>query len=218
MQWPTFDGPIVAVVVIEDASHAVPLARALHRGGVTAVEVTMRTNAALDSLSAIARDVPEVILGAGTLLNPAHCAEVTRRGAVFGVAPGLNPDILRAAQEAGLPFAPGVATPTDIECALHHGCRVLKLFPATALGGPEYLKAIAAPYQHLGVQFMPTGGVSLDSLEQWLVNPHVLAVGGTWLARGNDIAAQRWGEIEERARQAVSSASRFVHAERSEQQ
>lgn len=206
MKWPQFSHPVVAVVVIERAEDAVPLARALVAGGITAIEVTMRTDAALDAIAAIAATVPEAILGAGTVLQAGDIAEVVRRGARFAVAPGVNPAVVAAAQSAALPFAPGVATPTDIELALSLGCTTLKFFPATALGGVKYLAAVSAPYNHLGVRFMPTGGVSVDTMGEWLANDRVVAVGGTWLARSADITAGAWDAITRRAEDAVSRA------------
>lgn len=204
--------PVVAVVVVEDADHAVPLAEALLRGGVTTVEVTLRSDAALDAIEAIATAVPQIAIGAGTVLHPDQCRAVQERGARFAVAPGTNPTVLDRAASLGLPFIPGVATPTEIETAVGLGARLLKLFPAEPLGGPAYLQAIAAPYRHLGLEFMPTGGVTAESVDTWLDTGLVAAVGGTWLARGADIAARDWHDIEGRARVAAERvAARKMH-------
>ena len=208
MDWPLTRYSIVAVVAIDAAEDAVPLARALLAGGVSTVEVTMRTPAALDAIAAIAADVPEIGIGAGTVLDPDHCAAAVDRGARFAVAPGLNPAVVEAAAAAGLPFAPGVATPSELDTAIRMGCRVVKFFPAAALGGTRYLKAVSAPYRHLGVRFVPTGGGSIDNLEEWLQLDEVEAVGGTWLARSADISSHRWDDIEERARKAVAVSRR----------
>ena len=130
-------------------------------------------------------------------------------GARFGVAPGLNPQIVRLAQQAGLPFVPGVATPSDIEQGLSLGCQVLKFFPAEALGGLVMLQALAAPYAHTGVRFMPTGGVNLGNLRSYLAVPQVAAVGGTWLAKKEDLAAGRWQEIRDCCAEAIQVVSKL---------
>ena len=154
---------VMAVLMIDDASNAVPLARALLDGGVTAMELTLRTPVALEALRSIRAEVPEMIAGAGTVLTPQQVHEVQDAGAAFAVAPGVNRRVIREASAAGLPFAPGICTPTDIEMALDEGCRLLKFFPAGPQGGLPYLTSIAAPYQHLGVRFVPLGGISASN-------------------------------------------------------
>ena len=195
---------IVAVVVLDREQDAVPTARALLRGGVSHMEPTLRTEAAPAALQAIVREVPEMTVGAGTVLTAEQVARVTEIGVRFAVAPGFNPAVAAAAATAGLSFAPGVATPSDIEAAYYHGCRVLKLFPATPLGGPQFLKSVNAAYRHLGLRFIPTGGVTAETMTDWLALPEVLAVGGSWLAPAGLIRDGNWDEIERRARDAVT--------------
>ncbi len=191
---------VVAVLVIDDAANAVPLARALLAGGISAIELTLRTPAALDSLKAIRREVPEIVAGIGTILLPEQVEQVVACGGAFGVAPGTNPRVIQAAARAGLPFAPGVITPTEIELALEHGCRLLKFFPAEASGGLKFLKSMAAPFEHLNVQFMPLGGLNLDNMTDYLSEPLVAALGGSWIAPRDLIQRQDWPAIEQNAR------------------
>lgn len=193
---------IVAVLVIDDAKSAVPLAQALLAAGVSTMELTLRTPAALDALRAIRSEVPQMLAGMGTVLNVEQVDQIVAAGAAFGVAPGTNPRVIQAAQSKGLSFAPGVATPTDIEMALESNCRLLKFFPAEPSGGLNYLNSIAAPFAHLGVKYVPLGGVQPDNLVQYLKNPHVLAVGGSWLAPRDVVEAKNWSEITRRAAEA----------------
>lgn len=199
---------VIAVLMLDEADSAVPLARALLAGGVNCVELTLRTPAALEALRRIRGEVPEMQVGAGTVLTPAQVAEVKAAGAAFGVAPGMNPRVVAAARDAGLPFAPGVCTPTDIELALEQGCRVLKFFPSEPCGGLPYLRTIAAPFAHLGVQYIPLGGVGVGNAEEYLKEPSVLALGGSWLASRAAIQRQMWDEITTHARQAVRVVQR----------
>lgn len=194
---------IAAVLIIDRAEDAVPLARALLAGGVNAMELTLRTPAALDALKAIRTSVPEMLAGAGTILTTGQVREVVEAGAAFGVAPGTNPRILAAAREAGLSFAPGILTPSDIEVALEHGCRLLKFFPAEPSGGLAYLKAMAAPYVHLGIRFVPLGGLNAKNMASYLADPLVAALGGSWLAPRDAIKAGEWEKITSLAAEAV---------------
>ena len=197
---------VVAVLTVERAADAVPLARALLEGGIEAMELTLRTPAALDALRAVVAEVPQMLAGAGTVLTPAQVAQVREAGAVFGVAPGTNPRVLEAAKEVGLSFAPGVATPSEIEQALELGCRVLKFFPAEPIGGLAYLKSMAAPYAHLGVRFMPLGGVNAENMGDYLKSPLVLGLGGSWIASKEAIASRDWAGITATAREATEIA------------
>ena len=200
---------IVPVVTIESVDAAIPLADALLAGGLPLVEITFRTTVAADVIRRITAERPELLVGAGTVLTEAHLQLAVDCGARFGVAPGLNPQIVRLAQQAGLPFVPGVATPSEIEQALSLGCQVLKFFPAEALGGLAMLQALAAPYAHTGVRFMPTGGVNLGNLRSYLAIPQVAAVGGTWLAKKEDLAAGRWQEIRDCCAEALQVVSKL---------
>ena len=194
---------LAAVVMIEREEHAVPLARALVAGGVSAMELTLRSEAALGGLQRVVAEVPDMLVGAGTVVTEAQVDEVMDAGAAFAVAPGTNPRILEASREAGLPFAPGIATPSDIETALEFDCRLLKFFPAEGMGGLEYLEGIAAPYRHLGLRYLPLGGINEGNLRSYASSPDVLAVGGSWLAPRTLLEAGDWSGIESLARRAV---------------
>lgn len=199
---------VVAVLVLEDADHAVPVARALLAGGVDCIELTLRTPAALEALSRIRRDVPETLVGAGTVLTPRQVHEVKAAGGGFGVAPGTNPAVVREAVRAGLPFAPGVCTPSDVELALELGCRVLKFFPAEPCGGLAFLRSLAAPFAHLGVRYIPLGGVGAANAEAYLREPDVLALGGSWLASREVIARRDWPAITANAAEVAAIVGR----------
>ncbi len=194
---------IVAVLIVDREDDAVPLARALLAGGVNVMELTLRTPAALGALKKIRAEIPEMIAGVGTILTLEQLAETVAAGAAFGVAPGVNPRILNAAREAGLPFAPGVCTPTDMELAIENGCKLLKFFPAEPMGGLAYLKAAAAPYLHLGVKFVPLGGINGKNMTSYLADPLISAIGGSWLAPKDLIAAKDWAGITALAKGAV---------------
>jgi 2-dehydro-3-deoxyphosphogluconate aldolase / (4S)-4-hydroxy-2-oxoglutarate aldolase len=195
---------VIAVITINDASQAVPLARALLAGGVGAIELTLRTPAAPEAIRRIVGEVPEMIVGAGTVLTADQALEMHRAGVAFGVAPGFNPDVVKAAADIGLPFAPGVMTPSEIEGAVALGNRVLKFYHAGLAGGVRALHAICTPYAHLGLQFIPLGGVSQENLSAWVAAANVLAVGGSWIAPSGDIDARAWETITARAAAAVS--------------
>lgn len=198
---------VVSVLVIDDARHAVPLAKALLAGGIDAMELTLRTDAAVDSLKQIRAEVPEMLAGIGTVLNRGQVDEVLAAGAQFAVSPGLNRDVARHAIQSGLPFAPGVMTPSDIEAALELGCRELKFFPAVPSGGLPMLDSLRAPYAHLGVRFVPLGGVNAANMSDWLRNPGVLAVGGSWLTPRDLIRAENWSAITQLATEAKQTAT-----------
>lgn len=186
---------IVAVLIIDREEDAVPLAKALLAGGIDVMELTLRTEAALGALRRIRAAVPEMLAGVGTVLTPAQADDAKHAGAEFAVSPGMNPRVVKAADDAGLPFAPGILTPSDIEQALECGCRMLKFFPAEPSGGLAYLKAMAAPYLHLGVSFIPLGGVNEKNMASYLADPLIDAVGGSWLAPRDAIREGRWDEI-----------------------
>jgi 2-dehydro-3-deoxyphosphogluconate aldolase / (4S)-4-hydroxy-2-oxoglutarate aldolase len=200
---------IVAVTVVENAAAAVPLARALFAGGIEVMELTLRTPAALGALRAIRAEVPEMVVGAGTVLTAEQACDCKAAGAAFAVAPGTSPRTIEAAKDCGLPFAPGVMTPSDIEMAIGFGCRMLKYFPAATAGGLAHLKNIAGPYAHLKLRFMPTGGLSLDSLPTYLESPLVAAVGGSWLAKADEISARDWPKITANAAASKTIVQQF---------
>jgi 2-dehydro-3-deoxyphosphogluconate aldolase/(4S)-4-hydroxy-2-oxoglutarate aldolase len=194
---------VVAVLIVDRVEDAVPLAEALLRGGIRAMELTLRTPVALDALRAIRREVPAMLAGVGTILTPEQVDAVVEAGGAFGVAPGFNPRVVGRAGEVGLPFAPGIATPTDIELAVEAGCRLLKYFPAQSLGGLKHLKGMAAPYQHLNIRYFPLGGINSGNLADYLASPLVHAVGGSWLAPRDVIIEGGWDRIAATAREAT---------------
>src|SRR5690349_17039526 len=167
---------VVPVIAIDNQEAALPLADALAQGGLPVVEITFRTTAAAEVIRRFVHERPKLLVGAGTVLTPANLEAARDSGAAFAVAPGLNPQLVREAQRLGVPFIPGVATPSEIESALGLGCTLLKFFPAEALGGVAMLEALSAPYKHTGVRFMPTGGVNLANLESYLKMESVIAV------------------------------------------
>ena len=198
------DSGLIAVLVIDNADDAVPVAKALLKGGVTAMELTLRTSAAIDALTRIRSGVPEMLAGVGTVVRTDQIAEIVKAGAEMGVAPGYNPRIVNAAKSAGLPFAPGVATASELEWAVEQGCRILKFFPAEPAGGISYLKSMNGPYGYLGLKYIPLGGLNQDNLHVWLEQPFVIAVGGSWIADNKLISAHDWDAISERAEKASS--------------
>lgn len=202
---------VIAVLMVDRVEDAVPLARALLAGGVDIMELTLRTPVAVEALRRIVGEVPEMLAGMGTVITPAQVRDVVAAGAAFGVAPGTNPRVIRAATEADLPFAPGVVTPTDIEHALECDCRLLKFFPAEPSGGLNYLKYIAAPFLHLNVRFIPLGGLDMTNIEKYLREPIIQAVGGSWIAPRELIKQQAWSRITEHARQATQLVQRVRH-------
>ena len=201
---------VVAGFAVERMEHAVPIARALVAGGIDAIELTLRTLAGFDAIRAIADEVPEMLLGVGTILTPEQVAESKAAGAEFGVSPGLNRRVVTEAATMGLPFAPGVATPTELEAAIDLECRFVKYFPAETLGGVGYLRSMAAPYRHLGIQYFPLGGVNSENLGAYLNEPNVPAVGGSWIVNSKLVAEEDWDGIAARAAEACSIASRYV--------
>src|SRR5579871_4800026 len=194
---------VVPVITIENADAAIPLADALIESGLPVAEITFRTAAAAEAIRRISRERPKLIVGAGTVLTAANLEAAKASGAAFAVAPGLNPETVKQAQAIGLPFMPGIATPTDIELGLSLGCKYLKFFPAEALGGVGMIEALSAPYKHTGLRFMPTGGVNTNNLEAYLKVETVAAVGGTWIAKKEDLANGKWDEIRNRCKAAL---------------
>ncbi len=189
----------VAVLLIDNPDHAVPLARALYDGGVTVMEPTLRTPAGMEAIRRIARELPQMLVGAGTVITPQQAKDAAEAGASFAVSPGFNPHVVLAATEAGLSFAPGVMTPSDVEAAIEIGCNVLKFFPAEAAGGTALLKSMAAPYNHLGLRYIPTGGLKAENTPAYLKLPIVAACGGSWIAPRDLIAARDWTTIRANA-------------------
>ena len=196
--------PVIPVIVIDNANDAEPLAEALLKGGMDVIEVTCRTAAAPEALKRIKKSFPEMLVGAGTVVTPEQAKMCVDVGVSFGLAPGLNPDTVKFFQQNKTLFIPGVMTPSEIEQGLALGCKMLKFFPAGAAGGVNMLKNMAAPYVSLGVKFCPTGGVSLDNMNEWLALPMVSAIGGTWLATQKQIADKQWDVITANVKAALA--------------
>ncbi|MFD5739916.1 bifunctional 4-hydroxy-2-oxoglutarate aldolase/2-dehydro-3-deoxy-phosphogluconate aldolase [Streptomyces massasporeus] len=193
--------PVVPVVVIEDAADAVPLARALVAGGLPAIEVTLRTPAALEAIREIAREVPGAVVGAGTVIRPAQVAEAVAAGSRFLVSPGWTDVLLEAMRASGVPFLPGVSTASEVVALLERGVREMKFFPAQAAGGTAYLKSLSGPLPQ--ARFCPTGGIGPASAPDYLALPNVGCVGGSWMLPQGALAARDWGRVEELARAAA---------------
>jgi 2-dehydro-3-deoxyphosphogluconate aldolase / (4S)-4-hydroxy-2-oxoglutarate aldolase len=194
---------IVPVIVIEDAKHAAALADALVQGGLPCAEVTFRTHAAADALRAMSDKHPDMLIGAGTVLSPKQAAAAKAAGAKFVVSPGFNPAVVDYCQEHDIPVYPGVATPTEIEMALGKDLTTVKFFPAEPMGGLNFLKAIAAPYGMMN--FIPTGGVSMKNIGEYLAFKRVIACGGTWMAPADWIAAGDFNRVKEETAKAVAA-------------
>lgn len=197
---------IIPVIVIENESDAVPLARSLVRGGLSVLEVTCRTKAAVAAIAAIRRDVPEAVVGAGTVLSVEQLRAAQEAGAAFCVAPGFDPAIVAAAKAVGMPFCPGIATASELSQALSTGCRLVKFFPAEAAGGVKMIKNLLGAFRFTGVKIMPTGGVNLSNVADYLAVPEVACCGGTWIVPKDALAAHDWSAIEKLASAASALA------------
>ena len=197
--------PVIPVLVIDDAKDAVPVARALAAGGLPIAEVTLRTAAASDAIAAIAEQVPEVLVGAGTVLNGDQVDIASAAGAQFIVSPGLSESVVSACEIAGLPCVPGVVTASEVQRAWNLGIRTLKFFPAMQAGGPSTIKALSSVFRQ--VSFIPTGGVTADNLSDFLALPSVVACGGSWLAPASLVKAGNFEAVEQRAREACAIVS-----------
>jgi 2-dehydro-3-deoxyphosphogluconate aldolase / (4S)-4-hydroxy-2-oxoglutarate aldolase len=194
--------PVIPVVTIDDPRHAVPLARALADGGIGIIELTLRTESALKSLRLIADEVPDILVGAGTILSPAQADAAVDAGAAFLVSPGVTTALLDHMLRLEVPVLPGVATVGEVMAVLERGITAMKFFPAGPAGGPSYLAAIGAPIPH--VQFCPTGGISLTTAPNYLALPNVSCVGGSWLTPKTAVEAEDWTAISALAREAAS--------------
>ena len=194
---------VIPVLTIERLEHAVPLARALVAGGVRVLEVTLRTAVAVDAAKAIIAEVPDAVVGIGTILNGDDLARAKALGAVFGISPGATPDLLKAAAASALPFAPGIATASELMQALAHGFGLVKFFPAEQSGGIKALRALAGPFPNALV--CPTGGIGEGNAAAWLAEPNVVAVGGSWLCPAADIRSGNWAGITAMCDRAMKS-------------
>ena len=196
--------PVLPVLVIEDISLAVDLARALHAGGIRVLEVTLRTPRALDALAAMRKELPDLLIGAGTVIHAEQFLEARDAGAQFAVSPGCTERLAAAAEDSGLPYLPGVMTPSEVLLALEYGYRSLKLFPADGATSIKMLKSFKGPFT--GIRFCPTGGVTPDNLLGFLRLPNVACVGGTWIAPSNLVRARAWDQITQLATEARALA------------
>lgn len=204
------NNPVIPVLVVENADHAVPMARALVAGGLTALEVTLRTKSAIDVVERIANEVPEAIIGVGTVTRPEQFELVKRAGAQFVVSPGLTPTLAQAAKDNEMPFLPGAVTASEIIQAMELGITDLKFFPAGTSGGPSALKGFSSVFS--GVRFCPTGGVKPDNLHEYLSLPNVATVGGTWLVSADLLEKGDWASITKLASDAKAKAEAILSA------
>ena len=195
---------IIPVIVIEKEEQAVPLAKALVKGGLPVLEVTFRTKAAAGAIAAIRREVPDAVVGAGTLLTVEQLRAAVAAGAAFGVAPGFDPVIVAEAKAQGLPFCPGIATASELSQALTAGCRLVKFFPAEAAGGVKMIKNLLGAFRFTGVKFMPTGGVNLGNVGEYLGVPEIACCGGTWIVPKAALAEGDYAAIEKLAADAAA--------------
>ena len=192
---------VVPVVVIEDSAQALPAADALAKGGLPIMEITLRTDAALDSIRAVRRQRPDVLVGAGTVLTLEQCKESVEAGAQFIVSPGFDAEMVRWCAEKGIPVTPGCVTPTEIMAALALGVDIIKFFPAQIYGGLAAMKALSGPFRQ--VRFIPTGGVNAENLHTYMETPFVFAAGGSWICASVDLKSGNFDEIERKAAEAV---------------
>ena len=196
------DAPVIPVIVLNDIAHAVPIARALVAGGMRMLEVTLRTPQALACMEAIAKEVPEAVVGAGTVRSPADATAAARAGARFAVSPGYTSAVGQACRDLGLALLPGVATGSEIMMAQEDGHTELKFFPAMQAGGPAMLKAWGGPF--FDIKFCPTGGVTLQNAPEFLALPNVVCVGGSWIVPADAMAQGDWGRITQLARDTLA--------------
>lgn len=194
-------GPVVPVIVINKIEHAVPLARALVKGGIKILEITLRSNIALEAIAQVSREVPEAIVGAGTVVSARDLQAVADAGGQFAISPGLTPSLLAAANEGPIALIPGISSASELMLGMEQGYTAFKFFPAAAAGGVKMLKSIGGPFPQ--ITFCPTGGISPENFLDYLQLPNVACVGGSWLVPSKTIAAQDWPKITEIARQTL---------------
>jgi 2-dehydro-3-deoxyphosphogluconate aldolase/(4S)-4-hydroxy-2-oxoglutarate aldolase len=202
---------VVPVVTLEKVEDAVPVAEALQAGGLDIIEVTFRTPAAASCVRAIRNAFPEMLIGAGTLLDGDQVKLAREAGAQFGVAPGLNDAVVKASQALEMPFVPGVMTPSEVERGLALGCKLQKFFPASVVGGVEMVKALAGPYAQAGLRLIPLGGLNVKNAPDYLKLPIVAAIGGSWIADKKTIAAKNWTQITTFAKEIVGIAATITN-------
>ncbi len=199
-------GPVVPVIVIKKIEHAVPLAKALLKGGVKVLEVTLRSDVAVESIRRISQEVPEAIIGAGTVASPEDLAAVTEAGAVFAISPGMTPRLLTAANQGTIALIPGISSASELMMGMELGYSEFKFFPAEAAGGIPMLKSLGGPFPH--ITFCPTGGISLKNYNDYLALDNVACVGGSWIVPTDSVEKEDWQAITTLAREAVAGASK----------
>lgn len=191
-------GPIIPVVIIEDSNDAIPLADALTAGGIGTIEITLRSDAALDAIAKLAKERPDMTIGAGTVLTPEHMKAVKHAGADFVVSPGAYPELIKSAQDCGMVFLPGAATASEMMAMMAEGIFAMKFFPATVAGGIKYLQALASPLAE--AVFCPTGGITAETAPDWLSLPNVICVGGSWVAPKSELSQGDFDAITRNAK------------------
>ncbi len=199
-------GPVVPVIVIENIEHAVPLAQALLKGGVKVLEITLRSEVAVEAIRRVSREVPDALVGAGTVASPEDLAAVTEAGAFFAISPGLTPNLLTAANQGPIALIPGISTASELMLGMEMGYTEFKFFPAEAAGGVKMLKSIDGPFPQ--ITFCPTGGISLNNFNDYLTLHNVACVGGSWIVPTDAVEQEDWQSITALARNAVAEASR----------
>lgn len=199
----TFKSKLLPAVTLADADSALSVAEALLEGGVNVMEITFRTSATAEAIRAIARELPEMQIGAGTILSGDQLSGARESGAQFGLSPGFNKRVVEKAEEYEFPFIPGVSTPSEIELALSHGYKLLKLFPVSDLGGVNYIGSLEGPYKHTGVRFLVMGGVGSSNLRSYMESDMVTAAGGSWLTPSDLIREKKFDQITEIVRESV---------------
>lgn len=200
-----FSRRILPAVTLEDSGKALKVAQAILEGGLNVMEVPFRTAEAVKSIVTVRTELPDMIIGAGTILSVEQLHQAAESGAQFGLAPGFNPSVVKEAIKLNFPFIPGVMTPSEVELALEIGCRILKLFPASQVGGLEMLKALEGPYKHTGVKFIPMGGVNLQNIKAFIQHSMVIAIGGSWLATKKLISENNYNQIKINALEALQA-------------
>ena len=190
---------IVAGFSVQNLDDAIPIAKSLMEEGINVIELTLRTKNSLKAVEMIAKSVQDMVIGVGTILTTDQLLQVKDNGAHFGVSPGLSKRVLQYAEEIDFPFAPGIATPSDLDCAIDMGYRFVKFFPAEGMGGVNYLKSISAPFNHLDVKYFPLGGINSNNMNEYLNIDNVIAIGGSWIVKDQLVLNKQWKEITKRA-------------------
>ncbi len=197
---------IIPVLVVNTVEEGIRVCDILYNAGLPSAEITFRTSAGEGTIREVLKRFPDMAAGAGTILNVEDLKRAFSAGAKFAVAPGCNPKIMKEAAKLGIPFYPGVCTPSDIECAYENGAKIMKFFPAEASGGTTMLKSIMAPFKHLGIKYIPLGGIDASNVKKYFDLKEVLAVGGSWMVKQEDVSAGNWDIVEKNIKEAAALA------------